>query len=100
MTFRTDNSNGRVSAMGLWKYIGQAVACIVFAALCTGCATIISGRTQDVGFNSVPSGADVKLNDGAQMVTPGKLTLKRSERYTATFTKEGFPERQTEVKHD
>jgi hypothetical protein len=64
----------------------------------TGCATIISGRTQDVRFNSIPSGADVTLNNGAKTVTPGMLTLKRRGEYTATFTKESFPDRQVELK--
>jgi uncharacterized protein YceK len=68
--------------------------------LSSGCATIISGTTQDIAFSSVPTKANVKLNDGAQTVTPGKLTLKRKEHYTATFTKESFPDRQAEIKPD
>jgi len=68
--------------------------------LSTGCATIISGTTQDIAFSSVPPGANVKLDNGAQTVTPGKLTLKRNETHTATFTKESYPDRQTQVKPD
>ena len=72
----------------------------VLLLLSTGCATIISGTTQDIAFSSVPPGANVKLENGAQTVTPGTLTLKRKDTHTAIFTKENFPERQTEVKPD
>ena len=66
--------------------------------LLTGCATIVSGRTQDIAFHSVPAGADVMLNDGAKTVTPGTLTLKRRGNYMATFTKEPFLPRSVEIK--
>ena len=85
------------------RVLGRATQFLLFVAvgaLLTGCATIISGTTQDIEFSSVPTGANVKLNDGAQTVTPGKLTLKRKENYTALFTKDGYPERQAEVKRD
>jgi hypothetical protein len=78
----------------------QVLLFVAIGTLLTGCATIISGTTQDIEFSSLPPGANVKLNDGAQTVTPGKLTLKRKENYTALFTKDGFPERQAEVKRD
>lgn len=63
----------------------------------TGCATIINGRSQDVSFASSPPGAMVKLDNGVQTTTPGKITLKRNQDYNAVVSKEGFPERKVQV---
>jgi hypothetical protein len=75
----------------------RTVGMVIVAYLLSGCATIVSGRTQDIAFHSVPAGADVLLNDGTKTVTPGTLTLKRRGNYMATFTKEPFPARPVEI---
>jgi hypothetical protein len=72
---------------------------VILALLLTGCATIVSGRTQDIAFESVPAGVDVMLNDGTKTVTPGTLTLKRRGNYLATFTREPFPPRPVEIQN-
>lgn len=69
--------------------------------LCSGCATIVNGRSADVTLQSTPSNAVVTVRDDqgmtvAQTTTPGKVTLKRGRkwlrpaRYTATFEKPGY----------
>jgi hypothetical protein len=62
-----------------------------------GCASIINGTSQDVGFRSVPSGATVTVS-GQTSTTPTTLKLSRSQEHTATFTKDGHPDRQANLK--
>jgi uncharacterized protein YceK len=75
-------------------------ACILALNL-TGCATIISGKTDTVGINSVPSGAQfsIKDEDGkavTQGVTPTSVRLDRGngffngQTYTIDYTKPGY----------
>ena len=70
---------------------------IVFAAATTGCASVINGTTQEIGFRSVPSGATVSVS-GQAAATPTTLKLSRDKDHTATFKTEGQPDRQTNLK--
>lgn len=66
--------------------------------LIAGCATITRGTTGNVGFDSKPTGAEVRLSNGLACVTPCSLAIKRNEEFVATFTKPGFVEQQVQVK--
>lgn len=63
-----------------------------------GCATITRGTTSNVGFDSQPSGAEVRLSNGLGCVTPCSLAVKRNEEFIATFTRAGYVGQQVEVK--
>lgn len=67
------------------------------AAMCGGCATVLRGTTDQVGFNSTPSGAEVHTSNGLGCVTPCTLTVKKNEEFIATFEKEGFQPQQVPV---
>jgi hypothetical protein len=67
----------------------------------TGCASIMSGRHAELSINSNPHHAHVVIRDRhgqevANVNTPGKVTLKRNERfifparYTATIEAPGY----------
>jgi hypothetical protein len=71
---------------------------LLLTMLLAGCATITRGTTGNVGFDSKPSGADVRLSTGLGCVTPCSLAVKRNEEFVATFTKPGFIGQQVEVK--
>lgn len=45
----------------------------------TGCATVISGVSQDITFESSPSGATVYLDGERYGVTPFTATLKKNK---------------------
>ena len=62
----------------------------------TGCATIINGRSQNVEFLSMPTGADLTVG-GLKATTPAKLTLTRKESYDAIFRTEGYPDRTVRI---
>jgi hypothetical protein len=57
-----------------------------------GCATIISGTTQNIGVSSTPPGATVTAEPGGhRVVAPAKMTLRRKEApYRLSFNLEGY----------
>jgi hypothetical protein len=56
------------------------------------CASIFTGTSTMVGFNSEPSGAKVFLNGNYQGTTPLSLSLKRDKDYNILVKKEGYVE--------
>jgi hypothetical protein len=54
--------------------------CVVLCA--SGCATIISGKNQDVHVTSDPPGVQVKTETGVTITAPGDLTLPRNKNHT------------------
>jgi uncharacterized protein YceK len=75
----------------------RIVLVIALAVLCSGCATVIRGTTDQVGFNSTPSGAELHTSNGLGCVTPCTLTVKKNEEFIATFEKPGFLPQQIPV---
>jgi hypothetical protein len=75
----------------------RIVLAFALAALCGGCATVVRGTTDEVGFNSTPSGAEVHTSNGLGCVTPCTLTVKKNEEFVATFQKDGFVPQQVPV---
>jgi len=68
------------------------ILCVALSAsVFAGCATIISGSTQDISVTSVPSGATVTAEPGGmKATTPGVLVLNRKAGpYKVTFTLDG-----------
>ena len=47
--------------------------------ICTGCATIISGTSQNITFESSPSGATIFLDGERVGVTPFSTSLKKNK---------------------
>lgn len=56
----------------------------------TGCASIVSGRTQEVTFKSVPDGATVVINGKEMGKTPFTTALDRKSDQTIIFQKDGY----------
>ena len=67
---------------------------LVLSAICAnlvwGSATVISGSTQTVTFNSEPEGAKVLIDGVQKCKTPCSLTLKRNKYDNVTFKKDGY----------
>jgi hypothetical protein len=70
---------------------------LALAATCGGCATVLRGTTDQVGFNSTPSGAEVHTSNGLGCLTPCTLTVKKNEEFVATFEKPGYQPQQVPV---
>lgn len=67
--------------------------------LCSGCATIINGSSQDVSFASKPEGATVKTGDGVSCNTPCKLTLSRKRDHVVNISKESHEQQTVTIQH-
>lgn len=67
---------------------GVALAGVAF--MLSGCATVINGTSQPVGFESDPSGAEIELITGLKCTTPCEYSMKRGDDSRVTFTKPGY----------
>ncbi len=65
----------------------------------SGCGAILHGGSQEITFDSKPPGATVKLNNGAQFLTPHTMALSRSSNHHAMFTKNGYEPQQVVIQH-
>ncbi len=73
----------------------KAIGCGLFALGLSGCASILSGTTETISFDSNPQGATCQLvRQGtvvASVVTPGSLQLDRSKyNVDVTCRKDGY----------
>lgn len=72
---------------------------LIFSILNSGCATIVTGKYQDVPVSSDPPGAKVKSGEGSTLTTPGSFQLIRNRDYTLVAE---YPEKepqQVQLKH-
>lgn len=65
-------------------------AVALFVVLLTGCASIISGTSQDITFDSNPQGAKVYLNGKIMGTTPFTFSASKNKYHTLRVEKEGF----------
>lgn len=63
---------------------------LVVALVTSGCATIVTGSSQSVTFNSTPKGATVKVDGVVMGVTPLTVSLKKGEAHRVKFTLTGY----------
>lgn len=63
---------------------------LISAIFLSGCATIISGDTETVTFNSSPEGADVYIDGAIIGKTPVSIVLGKNKKDVVMFKKEGY----------
>lgn len=68
----------------------RSIVAFTIAALLTGCGTIVHGTTQEVGFSSDPSGANVEVDGLDKGSTPVTVELSRKDTHTAKFELDGY----------
>lgn len=73
------------------------VGVVLFVVILSGCATIVSGRSQNIVVETDPSGANVTIDDHLK-VSPATFTLKKTQLYSVRIEKEGFQSQQLEIK--
>ncbi len=83
------NKRAMFCVLGL-KSMKNLIVCAVSAVALSGCATVTRGTTNDVSFESTPSGATVLTSLQQTCVTPCMLEVPRNQSFTATFNLEGF----------
>ena len=69
----------------IFSFIGIVFLC---CSLCS-CATITTGKFQDISVSTTPPGATA-ICEGKQIITPGIFTLSRSSEHAISITKEGY----------
>ena len=69
-------------------------SCLVVSLLFfqTGCASIVSGKSQDVSIRSNPPGAAVEIDGMSMGKTPFTTELRRKKRHQIKVIKEGYLE--------
>ncbi|MBN2594798.1 MAG: hypothetical protein JXA81_14925 [Sedimentisphaerales bacterium] len=73
---------------------------LVISLFTSGCATIVTGKYQDISVSSDPPGATVKSGEGSTITTPGSFQLLRNKDYTLAAS---YPEKapiQQKLKHE
>lgn len=65
---------------------------VIFLMMQTGCATIVSGKTQDVMIRSNPPGATIKIDEIVSGTTPMVANLVRKKRHAISISKTGYQE--------
>jgi len=66
------------------------VCALILVGTTPGCATLMSGKTQNITFDSEPKGATVSINDVAMGKTPLTLKLNKKDNLAFKFEKEGY----------
>ena len=70
----------------------RVMSVIIFLAAQTGCASLVSGMTQDMVIRSAPSGARVEIDGRDEGKTPYYTDLERRRRHQIRIKKEGYGE--------
>lgn len=58
----------------------------------SGCASLVSGKKQDVTIRTTPAGADVLIDGTIAGTTPMIANLVRKRRHEIQFKKAGYPD--------
>jgi hypothetical protein len=72
---------------------------LIVAVLASGCATIVTGKYQNVSVTSEPPGAKVIADNGMSITTPGSLKLVRNRNCKLVAEYPGAESQQKELKH-
>lgn len=70
---------------------------VVSSLMLTSCATIISGTTQNVSFNSNPSNASIFVDDFEVGKTPFQTKLERKSEHKVVIKLEGYKPYETKL---
>lgn len=75
------------------------IPCISILAICSaGCATVVRGTTENITFNSEPSGAVARTSIGMVCEsTPCIFEMLRKADFTVTYSKAGYHDQQVPV---
>jgi hypothetical protein len=84
-----DAMEANVSKTGLFIVL-SALGGATLAALVVGCATIMHGTTQGIGFSSTPSGASITVDNQIYGTTPAVVELDRKHPHIVKIELAGY----------
>ena len=73
--------------------IKRMMGLLMLVGLLSNCATIVSGKSQQMSFSSTPDGATVSVDGKTIGKTPMTVALERKRDQTLFFDKEGYGQR-------
>lgn len=73
------------------------IAAMAMAPLCTSCATVTRGTTEQIQVFSEPPGAEARTSMGFVCVTPCTIQVGRKDEFTVTISKPGYQPAQVPV---
>jgi hypothetical protein len=65
----------------------------------SGCATVVTGKYQEIPVTSEPTGIKVRTDTGVSIITPGKFSLLRNQNHILVAECPGVEPHQFEIKH-
>lgn len=68
----------------------KKITVALFVLLLSGCASIISGTSQDITFDSNPQGAKVYLNGVIMGTTPFTFNAQKNKYHSLRVEKDGY----------
>ncbi len=72
--------------------------CFLLSTLLVGCATIVTGTSSDVSFQSDPSEAEIEINGQDRGETPTTISLDSDRAYTVELSLEGYEDETIQLK--
>lgn len=72
-------------------------AVFLFAVFTTGCAAVFKGTRQEIHFEAVPEGADVRIDSRYAGATPVDAKVSRSSASNILISKDGYKEQYVPV---
>ncbi len=89
------------SAQGEWRKVKKLILTFVLCGFVflTGCATIMTGKYQNIPVTSEPPGIEVRSSTGVSITTPGSFEFVRNEDYTLFAEYPDCEPQQKELKH-
>ena len=76
-----------------------AVLLVPAVLVMNGCATIMTGKYEDISVTSDPPGVTVRADNGTQIVTPGHFNFTRNQEHTLVADYGGAETQQVHLKH-
>jgi len=89
------------AAQGEWRKVTKPILTLLLCAFMflTGCATVMTGKYQNIPVTSEPPGIEVMSSTGVSITTPGSFKLVRNKDYTLFAEYSGCKPQQKELKH-
>ncbi len=84
-----------------WRKVTKPILTLLVCAFVflTGCATVMTGKYQNIPVTSEPPGIEVRSSTGVYLTTPGSFKLVRNKDYTLFAEYSGCEPQQKELKH-
>ncbi|MEW6457172.1 MAG: PEGA domain-containing protein [Acidobacteriota bacterium] len=72
------------------KLVTVVISVVFVSYLFVSCATLFKGTSEEINFNSDPTGAQVFINGNFTGTTPLSIKLESKKTYTIEFQKKGY----------